>query len=577
MANLPGVQRNKIKLVFGRGLLLSVLALLLVGCGHSLSIQGKGDLSSASGTRNCTLEQQPCTFTIVGDYVETYTAKPRDGWRFVGWEGCDSDTEHCVFNVPASAVQQNWGKTFQLEAKFALLTALQVDSGIDQTVTEGTEVVLQGVVSNSDSTALSYQWQQTNGRPTQLKNARTLKPSFIAPDVKTTEQLQFELSVSGDTVVPATDTVAVKVKPETTGSGSGDGDVVWSREIAPLRKHRIWEVRYRSRTLKDEAITVSGWIAKPDPRKHPRPAKGYPVLAFAHGTVGLADACAPTRRSTPRDTIPLLEDFLDRGFVVTATDYQGLGTAGLHQYLVGPTEGRSVLDSVRAARDFAGAGAAAILFGHSQGGHAVIFANELAGSYAPELNILGTIGSGTGIVDSAGQMLQHIKTSPYKGYLVMVGLSQNAAYGDAEVPLSRWFTPAGIEAAQALNSICVDQLVSTYGALDADYLFVEGAPLATTTGRYDPLRDATPGLRVGASPMLMIHGRYDPQIPARALVPWVEETCGRGQNIYLRWFDTGHRVPYEAPSVVQPVLTSWIEDRFAGLPAPSSCGAVPGP
>jgi pimeloyl-ACP methyl ester carboxylesterase len=356
-----------------------------------------------------------------------------------------------------------------------------------------------------------------------------------------------------------------------------DGDVTWNKETSSLGNHRIWEVRYQSRTNLGAVTTVSGWIAKPDPVAHPKPAGGYPVMAFAHGTTGLADSCAPTNNSSPSATIPLLRNFLDEGFVVTATDYQGLGTEGVHHYLVGPTEGRSVLDSVRAARDFAQGGAKAVLFGHSQGGHAVIFANELASSYAPELDIVGTIGSGTGIVDSAGMMLQHIKTSPYKGYLVMLALAQNAAYGDTEVPLSKWLTPEGIEAARTLNSICVGQLVSTYGALDADYLFVEGAPLPPTSSKYDPLADATPGLRVGASPILMIHGRYDTQIPPEAVVPWVEETCDRGQEIYIQWFDAGHRVPYEAPSVVEPILSDWIADRFAGRPARSSCAAVPGP
>ena len=575
MATTPGLPLNMIKIVLGRMLFLPALAMLLLGCEHSLQIQGQGDILSGSGARNCTLEQQPCSNSIVADYIETYTAQPRAGWRFDGWEGCDSGDQRCEFNVPASTVQQFWGQSMVLVAKFEPLSTVRVDSGVDQSVTGGTEVVLQGTVTNSAGAALSYEWRQTNGQPTELNNAQTLRPSFVAPQVSSSQQLQFQLSVSGEAIAQSSDSVAVRVNPETFGSG--DGAVTWSKEISSLGKHRIWEVRYRSRTNLGAATTVSGWIAKPDPRKHRRPAGGYPVLAFAHGTTGLADACAPTRRSSPSETIPLLRNFLDKGFVVVATDYQGLGTEGLHHYLVGPTEGRSVLDSVRAARDFAQGGADAVLFGHSQGGHAVIFANELAPSYAPELNIVGTIGSGTGVVDSAGNMLQYIKSSPYKGYLVMVALAQNAAYGDEEVPLSRWFTPAGIQAAQALNSICVDQLVATYGSLDESYLFVENAPLPMTSSRYDPLKDATPGLRVGASPILMIHGRNDPQIPSAALVPWVQETCARGQKIYLEWFDTGHRVPYEAPGMVEPVLSKWIGDRFAGRPAPSSCGSVPGP
>jgi pimeloyl-ACP methyl ester carboxylesterase len=210
-----------------------------------------------------------------------------------------------------------------------------------------------------------------------------------------------------------------------------------------------------------------------------------------------------------------MDDFLSQGFIVAATDYQGLGTPGTHHYLICPSEAHSVLDSARVARRAAGASDQVILFGHSQGGHAVIFANEIA------------------------------------------------AYG--------------IDAAAALDSICVDQLESTYGAISASSLFVDGAPLPTSTDRYDVDGDTTPGLRRGVSPMLMLHGRSDDQVPPAYLVPWVESTCALGQTIQLEWFNTGHRVPYEAPQLVSPVIFDWIEGRIAGRAAPSNCNAVPQP
>lgn len=42
---------------------------------------------------------------------------------------------------------------------------------------------------------------------------------------------------------------------------------------------------------------------------------------------------------------------LDRGYVVTYTDYAGTGVAGTDSYLIGATQGNNVLDAVRAARD----------------------------------------------------------------------------------------------------------------------------------------------------------------------------------------------------------------------------------
>ena len=78
----------------------------------------------------------------------------------------------------------------------------------------------------------------------------------------------------------------------------------------------------------------------------------------------------------------------------------------------------------------------------------------------------------------------------------------------------------------------------------------------------------------------MIHGRGDDQIPPAGVILWVEETCNNPEvemAIQLEWFDTGHRVPYEAPKTAAAVIFPWIDARFAGNPAPSSCGNVPRP
>ncbi len=351
-----------------------------------------------------------------------------------------------------------------------------------------------------------------------------------------------------------------------------NGDVIWARELASVENGRIWKVLYRSQSTNGAPVAVSGWLGVPNGQQ---PGEGPPLVVFGHGTTGLADHCAPTQRSTPGETIALLEDFLARGYAVAATDYEGLGTPGLHQYLVGPSQSHSLLDSARAAQRFAGAGNRLILFGHSQGGHAVILANETASSYAPELNVLGTIGSGAGVTDESARLLTYLQQTKYKGFVVMMALAQRAAYGPVESPLSLWLTEAGIRASAALDTICVDRLVDTYGPLDGSYVFVPGAPLPKATIDVD-YKDSIPGLKRGASPLLMINGRYDDLLPPGHIVSWVEEACeNTGMAIQLVWFDTGHRVPYENPQGAAEVIFPWIEARFAGAPAPSSCGNVP--
>ncbi|WP_080792174.1 alpha/beta fold hydrolase [Corynebacterium pacaense] len=117
------------------------------------------------------------------------------------------------------------------------------------------------------------------------------------------------------------------------------------------------------------------------------------VMAWQHGTTGVARACAPslTPDALTEDAIPGISQAIERDWVVVATDYPGQGTAGRFPYLIGEGEGRSTLDAIRASRGLEGAqaGADALLFGHSQGGHATLFADQISASYAPELRIRG--------------------------------------------------------------------------------------------------------------------------------------------------------------------------------------------
>ena len=71
---------------------------------------------------------------------------------------------------------------------------------------------------------------------------------------------------------------------------------------------------------------------------------------------------------------------MEAGYVIAATDYQGLGTRGPHPYLVGESEGVGALDSVRAARNLEEADASAdfVVWGESQGGQASLFTGQLA-------------------------------------------------------------------------------------------------------------------------------------------------------------------------------------------------------
>ena len=112
----------------------------------------------------------------------------------------------------------------------------------------------------------------------------------------------------------------------------------------------VWRILYRSRSIYGADIAVSGYVVIPSGQA---PRGGFPVIAWAHGTTGVADVCAPSLFNKLEGQGPyLMPDigaYLRARTIVAATDYQGLGTPGIHPYLLGESEGRGVLDAARAA------------------------------------------------------------------------------------------------------------------------------------------------------------------------------------------------------------------------------------
>src|SRR4051812_15580341 len=195
--------------------------------------------------------------------------------------------------------------------------------------------------------------------------------------------------------------LAVAVAPGVAGAATpSHGQLLSSSKITgepaltAAGKNRL--VKYRSVGVDGKAITVSGVVSLP---KGNAPKKGWPVISYDHGTTGIADQCAPSRDATDNPAhaytayiYPLLNRWLKAGYAVVRTDYQGLGTAGVHQYLVGVSEGRSTLDIVRAARKLNGhVSNRFAISGHSQGGHAALWGAFLAPKWTPDLKLRGTV------------------------------------------------------------------------------------------------------------------------------------------------------------------------------------------
>lgn len=154
-------------------------------------------------------------------------------------------------------------------------------------------------------------------------------------------------------------------------------------------------ILYTSTDLRWHAgiVPVSGTFYLP---KGEPPVGGWPLVAWAHGTLGVSDRCAPSWTGHKARDATYIERWLENGFAVVATDYQGLGGPGPHPYLIWQAEGRSVLDGVRAALAAHGEKLARKVFitGQSQGSGAALGATIIGPSYAPDLPLLATVATG---------------------------------------------------------------------------------------------------------------------------------------------------------------------------------------
>ncbi|MBN6523938.1 alpha/beta fold hydrolase [Acinetobacter pittii] len=126
----------------------------------------------------------------------------------------------------------------------------------------------------------------------------------------------------------------------------------------------------------------------------PPPVGGWPIVVWAHGTTGVADACAPSKAALADSTKDLISKLLAAGYVVVAPDYEGLGTPGIHPFLNVKSEAFSITDAVVAARNYLSqrnllTSKKWLTIGHSQGGHAALGAAQYASR--AQLDYKGTV------------------------------------------------------------------------------------------------------------------------------------------------------------------------------------------
>jgi triacylglycerol lipase len=356
-------------------------------------------------------------------------------------------------------------------------------------------------------------------------------------------------------------------------------------------------IMYRSTDAKGNPVAVTGTYIEPDV---PWPGNGpRPLIAYAASAYGMGEQCAPSRLfnqgihaslDTGFDLMFNVEEgfvatLLARGFAIVVTDGVGMGVhiAGSPQWLNRVAAGTALIDAARAAMKLPGTSldphGPVAFWGWMSGGQASLSAAELAGTYAPELNVVGTYASGAP-TDQA-QMLAPIDGNFLAGATGWLLRGIIASYPETEHAILDTLTPRGREMFANTGRQCLLQTGIDYAFRHYDGWFTMDIYQAATV---DPFKSLLAAQRIGnikpTGPVYLSHNRWDSFGPYAAVVDTARDWCRMGADVTL-W--TNEQPPFLNKLDVNALLgafvdgertMTWITDRFNGVPTAPNCDEI---
>ncbi|HQR83813.1 MAG: lipase [Polynucleobacter sp. 24-46-87] len=413
----------------------------------------------------------------------------------------------------------------------------------------------------------------------------------------------FSAVVSADPPMPAFYSAVMKMAPE-----GKLGQVIKKEKIETLvQGAQAWKIAYISSDVAGRKTIATGLIVSPN---GVAPKEGRPIMSWAHGTTGSAQNCGPSQVINPTAPlneyflmdgnswtdygIPNVEQFIKEGYVIVATDYQGLGGGGKHQYAVAGTNGRDAINAARAASSMkeVGAGKKTVIYGWSQGGGATIAAaslpdyQALQGTAADNLQYLGFVALAP---DDIAVMLPNVPADEASAKKLMNGFTQanvpniflfahyvmglwgaQAAY--PHLKLTDVLTDEGAKVVDKLaRNKCVHVLSDTFNYAYGDQYksLLKPEPnnslawvKAFIDGSVKPIKPV--------APVVIYWGTKDTAVPPVMHELYQKQMCAMGANVG-RVQLPGEQTHFATPGVSAPMYLEWVKDRFAGKPLANGC------
>lgn len=354
------------------------------------------------------------------------------------------------------------------------------------------------------------------------------------------------------------------------------GDIIRSERLLGAPDGAVaYRVLYHSTDFSGNDIGVSGTVVVPTGIA---PPGGRTVVSWAHPTTGSEPQCGPSVMTDPFEIMEGSHELLAAGYIVAATDYSGMGADGPNSYLIGGSEGRNVLDAVRAARnlgDDVHAGTDVLLWGHSQGGQAALFAAQIAPAYAPELTLKG-VAAAAPAAELGQLMADHMNdiSGVTIGAYAFDAYQRVYAATTPGLTLDNVLTPAARDALPTMAPYCLltqskeiheigQPLVGNFFAADPTTI----EPWATL------LAQNTPGQAPVGVPMLIAQGESDKLVIPATTDGYVQKLCATGEHVqYHTYADIDHGlVGWRAV----PAVLEFFADIMAGRTPADTCSTPP--
>jgi alpha-beta hydrolase superfamily lysophospholipase len=375
------------------------------------------------------------------------------------------------------------------------------------------------------------------------------------------------------------------VPPEPLPEGE-HGTLIRHMEVGAPEGARAWKIMYLSETEDGTKVATSGFVVAPTGEA---PEEGRKVIAWAHGTEGGGRNCAPSLPTTPaidlvdyftyespyqQDVgVPGLTEMLESGYVVVATDYAGLGTPGIQQYTVLNSEANNIWDSVKAAQQIeeTQAGDDMAVLGWSQGGGASVWMAQDT-EYGEPLNLVGSAALAPA-ADNGPQFAGQVpagpsdSTSGSHAAALQLNVFRGLLSAYPELKASDVLTPAGEEALIGAGVECINHfayVINTNLPTPFETLF---KPIPADWQKR--LDQNTAGNSAPVAPVLVMQGTADTVVNPDGTTQYYERACAFGEPIQYTIYNgaTHQTIPKDAKGE----YLSWIADRFAGEPAPTTC------